>query len=383
MIKFHQPYKTEKSLNYLEKVLIQNQLSGDGIFTKKCSSWITNYINAKKVLMTTSCTHALELAIRLLDIKEGDEVIIPSFTYPSTANAILLAGGTVIYSHVDQNTMLMDPHLLEQQITNKTKAVIVVHYGGRCCDMDAILNITNKYNIDVIEDAAQAFGSSYNGKFAGTMGKLGCYSFHQTKNITSGEGGALVINDEALIERAQLIRQKGTNQEKFKAGLINSYEWVDIGSSYSPSDILMALLYGQLQLLEEIQKLQLRLFNFYVSFFEKNQFKALESFSNFSLGDKVNGHLFFILFKEVNTASAYKDFMANNNISVVTHFVPLHVSKKGQMYLRPQDNFKNEDNLSKRLIRLPIYAGLESLEQQMILEKTDLFFQRLYSRGNL
>jgi len=377
MIEFHQPYKVEKSLKYLEKSLIDNQLSGDGVFTKKCQSWITNYINAKKVLMTTSCTHALELAIILLDISPGDEVIIPSFTYPSTANAILLAGGSVVYANVDQRTMLMDPNLLEQQITDKTKAVIVVHYGGRCCDMDRILSITNKYNIDVIEDAAQAFGTTYNGKFAGTIGKLGCFSFHQTKNITAGEGGALVINDETLIERAQQIRQKGTNHEKFKSGLVNSYEWVDIGSSYSPSDVLMALLYGQLQQLETVQKLQMKLYKSYVEFFEKNQFEVLESFSNFTKQGQVNGHLFFLLFKDACTANAYKDFMIKNNISVVTHFVPLHVSKKGQVYLRPQDNFKNEDDLSKRLIRLPIYASLKQSDQEIILEKTTLFMSSL------
>ncbi|WBW98866.1 dTDP-4-amino-4,6-dideoxygalactose transaminase [Oceanirhabdus sp. W0125-5] len=375
MIKFHQPYKPEKSLKYIEKNLRALELSGDNFFTNKCESFISDYINGKKVLMTTSCTHALELAIRLLDIKNGDEVIIPSFTYPSTANAVLLAGAKVVYARVNLDTMLIDPDLLEEQITNKTKAIIVVHYGGRCCDMNPILSIASKYNIDIIEDAAQAFGSTYNGKFAGTLGTLGCFSFHQTKNITSGEGGALIINDENLIKRAEIIRQKGTNQEAFKSGLVPRYEWVDIGSSYSPSDLLMALLYGQLQQLEKIQNLQMSLFKTYVDFFKKHNFDSLESFSNFSSYGQVNGHIFYLLFKDAATATAYKSYMRENNIQVVTHFVPLHISKKGSSYLRPQDDFTPEDDLSIRLIRLPIYAGLMPSDQKIVLEKTLTFMR--------
>jgi dTDP-4-amino-4,6-dideoxygalactose transaminase len=375
MISFYQSYNQKESLIYIKDALIKGQLSGDGNYTKLCEEQIKKQVSSTRVLMMTSCTHALELAVRLLEIREGDEIIMPSFSYPSTANAVLLAGGKVVLTQVTKSHLLMDTTYLEEKITDKTRAIIVVHYGGNCCDMKTIMAIAEKYNLVVIEDAAQAYLSTYENQYAGTIGHIGCYSFHQTKNITAGEGGAILINDKAYIERATIMRQKGTNQWSYQKGLVNRYEWVDIGSSYSPSDLLMALLYGQLQLADEIVTRQVELFYNYVDFFEKAQYNQLDSFSREGKGCKVNGHLFYILFKSPKMAKAYQAYMAENEMSVYTHFVPLHVSLMGKQVINLIGDFSEEDYLGERLIRLPIYVHLKDSEQRAILEKTNQFFK--------
>lgn len=373
MIPFHKPYRIKESLKYIEDVLTSQQLAGDGKYTSMCEQFIKERINISDILMMTSCTHALELGVRLIDIEPGDEIIIPSFTYPSVANAVLMAGGKVVFSEVTKEHLLLDPNYIEEKITKRTKAIIPVHYGGNCCDMNRIMAIATKYKLYVIEDAAQAFLTTYLGRYAGTIGHLGCYSFHQTKNVTAGEGGALVINDKVFSNRAMNMRQKGTNQRAFKKGLVNRYEWIDIGSSYSPSDLLMAMLFGQLQIANDIKNILVELFNNYVDCFEKAGYNQLEGFSSNADGCQVNGHLFYLIFKNKKVANNYRQFMSKKGISAYTHFVPLHESLMGKQLGESQGDFKFENGIGERLIRLPLYPELNSSEQRYIMEITDRF----------
>ena len=331
--------------------------------------------------MTTSCTHSLELAVRMLDLKPEDEVILPSFTYPSTANAVLLAGGKVVFSQVDERCLLLDPTHLEEKITVNTRAIIPVHYGGNICDMKAIMALAAKHDLVVIEDAAQAFLSHENGQMAGSFGHFGCFSFHGTKDVSAGEGGALLINDPTYIERAEIFRDKGTNVHAFRQGKVLKYEWVGQGSSLGPSDMLMASLYGQIQMWDEILLKRKEILNVYEEHFEARTYECLENTWHRREANEPNGHLFYLLFKNVDTAAAYIAHMKKAKIDVRTHFVPLHTSQYGKTMVDADDSFIIEKDLGRRLVRLPIYPDLSGSDLECILFATDQFMKEVEQDG--
>jgi len=271
MIEYKKPYLLDQSLRYVEDAMRSSNGSGDGRYTEECETWIKKQLGVKQVTMTTSCTHALELALHVIELGQEDEVILPSYTYPSTANAVLLAGGKVVFSEVEPNHLTLDPAKLEAKITSKTKAIIVVHYGGICCKMDEIMHIAKKHHLVVIEDGAQSFLSKYKGRYAGTLGDFACLSFHGTKDVVAGEGGALLFHDDRYAEKVTMFRQKGTNQASYKKGLVDFYEWKTKGSSYGPSDILMAMLLGQLELSQEIIECNKIIFENYENYFKNKK----------------------------------------------------------------------------------------------------------------
>jgi dTDP-4-amino-4,6-dideoxygalactose transaminase len=355
---FHQCFKLEKSIDYVQEALRLHHVAGDGPFTLRCANWLKEKLICQQVLMTTSCTHALELAVRALDLSADDEVILPSFTYPSTANAVLLAGAKVVYSEVEGEHFNLDPQYITEKITSKTKAILVVHYGGIACDMDAIMAIAHAYGLWVIEDAAQGFLATYKGKALGTIGHLGCLSFHGTKDVVSGEGGALLINDERFNDFCETYRLKGTNRKAFTKGQVPYYQWTTLGSSYSPSDVLMALLLCQLENSHQLLTLKQNLFKVYEKHFETKQYPQLESFSRRSLTATPNGHLFYIVFKTVEDAITCQDAFKEKGIPLYTHFIPLHDSQMGRQFVRPNNHFHVERDLGRRLLRLPIYADM-------------------------
>lgn len=375
MINFHESYLLKNSIEYIEDVLNKGMVAGDGTYTDKCQKWLENKLASKNILMTTSCTHALELALQVIELKKDDEVIMPSFTFPSTANAVLMAGANVVYSEIELKHLTIDPDLIEEKITSHTKAILVVHYGGICCDMDKIMDIAMKYNLIVIEDGAQSFLSKYKDRFAGTIGHFGCLSFHGTKDVVSGEGGALIVNAESYYEKCRIFRQKGTNRDAFFDGKVNFYEWVSKGSSYTPSDILMALLFGQLEMSSEIIKHQKRLFNIYENFFNALGSTYLQTYSRSSDNTEYNGHLFYIVFYQKDMAIRFKDYLKTWDIQVRTHFIPLHESRMGRQYIRPVNHFRFEEGLGQRLIRLPLYGNLTIEDIKGILLIIKDFFE--------
>ncbi len=380
-IPFSKPYITGKEIEYI-KDIIDNGLdtAGDGKYTKLVHRWFEEKYKIPKVLLTTSCTTALEMAVKLLDLKKGDEVIAPSFTFSSTANAILLEKGVVIkFVDVDPKTINIDPIEVEKAITPKTKAIMVVHYAGVSCDMDKIMDLAKKNNLKVIEDAAQAIGSKYKGKYLGTIGDFGCLSFHGTKNIVSGEGGALLINnpDSETIEKAEILREKGTNRSKFLRGVIDKYTWVEIGGSYLPSDMLAAFLYAQLEMEEEITRLRVDKYNYY-----HDQLKSLEQKGKLTLptipeGQEHNAHIFFILLPNAEVRNALMDFLRSREIGAVAHYVPLHSSPVGQNLGYKQEDFPVTNDINDTLLRLPLFAQISKDDQDLIVENINNFFSGL------
>lgn len=340
---------------YIQQVIKSGKTSGDGYYTQRCQSWLEGAINSKKILMTTSCTHALELVFQLLGLEEY-EVIMPSYNFPSSANAVLINGGKVVFTQVNNADLCIDVDKIEEKITSKTRAILVVHYGGMSCQMDEIMDIAKRYNLYVIEDAAQGFLSTYKGKYLGTIGHFGCFSFHETKNISCGEGGALSINisDPTLSNKAEIIRQKGTNRKAFENGLVSQYEWVNEGSSYSPSELLMAYLYSQLELANQIQDSRMKIFNQYKYHFQKVDYRCIENYSKDNPYGDSNGHIFYIIFKYEQQAQQFVSQLAKENIKAITHFVPLHLSEMGARMGYHEEDFPFEASVYKRLIRLPI-----------------------------
>ena len=335
MINFNVPPFVGKEYEYIKEVIENNQkLSGDGPFTKKCSNWFEDNLKTSKALITTSCTHALEMAAILADIKPGDEVIIPSYTFVSTVNAFVLRGAKIVFVDIRSDTMNIDENLIEEAITCKTKAIVPVHYAGISCEMEKITVIGKKYNLFIIEDAAQGLMSTYKGQALGTLGDFGCYSFHETKNYTMGEGGALLIQNTNYIERAEIIREKGTNRSKFFRGQVDKYSWVDIGSSYLPSELNVAYLYAQLEEAEKIKENRLYIWKTY-----NNELKELQDKGSIELpyipGDcKHNAHMFYIKCKNLDERTALINHLKKNNIMAVFHYIPLHTSEAGKKYSR-------------------------------------------------
>ncbi|WP_169704104.1 dTDP-4-amino-4,6-dideoxygalactose transaminase [Candidatus Kuenenia stuttgartiensis] len=334
MILFNIPLVTGKEIGYIQQAIVNKKFCGDGSFTKKCNEWLEDHIKTKKALLTTSCTHALEMAAILADVQEGDEVIMPSFTFVTTANAFVLKGAKVVFVDIRPETMNVDETKIEEAITDKTKAIIPVHYAGICCDMDVIIELAKKYNFLVIEDAAQGIMANYKGKALGSIGHIGCYSFHETKNYTCGEGGAILINDERFLERAEIIREKGTNRLRFLKGQVDKYTWVDIGSSYLPSELNAAFLYANLQMAEEVKKKRLYLWNRYYVNLEKLKLKGSVELPYIPSHCEHNAHMFYIKLKDIEERQNVIKFLKDNGIQTVFHYIPLHSSLAGKRFGR-------------------------------------------------
>lgn len=376
MIPFNLPPVTGKEELYIKEAINQkNKLSGDGFFTKSCSDWFEEEYDTKKALLTTSCTHALEMAAILLDIQPGDEIIAPSFTFVSTVNAFVLRGAKIIFVDIRSDTMNIDENLIESAITSKTKAIVPVHYAGVSCEMDKILEIAEKYNLYVIEDAAQGMMSTYNGKLLGSIGDMGCFSFHDTKNYTMGEGGALLIQNQAFTERAEIIREKGTNRSKFFRGQVDKYTWVDIGSSYLPSELNAAYLYAQLEDVDKINDNRLKSWDLYFRNLENLAEESLIELPFIPDGCKHNAHMFYIKCSDLKQRTLLMDYLKNNGISTAFHYVPLHSSNAGVNF----GEFKGEDRYttseSERLLRLPMYYGLNKEDIIYVCEKIKQFYK--------
>ena len=376
MIPFNKPLVIGREIDYMKQAIQKQKLSGDGEFTKKCHSWIEKNFTCQKSLFTTSCTHALELSALLSEIQEGDEVIMPSYTFVSTANAFVLRGARIKFIDIRPDTMNIDEKLIECAITNKTKAIVPVHYAGVACEMDTIMEIAGKYNLLVIEDAAQGVMSFYKEKALGTIGHLGCYSFHETKNYSSGEGGALLINDKKFIDRAEIIREKGTNRSKFIRGDIDKYTWVDIGSSYLQSELNAAFLYGQLEVAIEINNDRLRSWNQYyeaLTTVEKSGYIELPYIPE---GCQHNAHMFYIKVKNLKERNELIDFLKRNNVISAFHYISLHSTSAGMKY----GEFVGEDRYttreSERLLRLPMYYGLKKEEIELITTLISSFYHK-------
>jgi len=373
MIPFNLPTKIGTEKNYLEKSLSSNHISGDGIYTKKCEKWFEKNLECKKALLTSSCTHALEMCALLLNIQKNDEIIMPSYTFVSTANAFALRGAKVVFVDIRPETMNIDESKIEKAITKKTKAIVVVHYAGVACEMDKIMNIANKHNIFVIEDAAQALMSKYKNKYLGTIGHLGTFSFHETKNITSaGEGGALIINDKNFINKAEIIREKGTNRSAFFRGEIDKYSWVDLGSSYLMNDLSASFLYAQLKKTEMITKKRLKNWDYY--------YKHLEPLKkSFIIPSKLvnsmhNGHIFYIKVKNVEERKKLLTFLKKNQINAIFHYIPLHTSNAGINFSIFFGEDKYTTSESERIVRLPLFYSISKSQQKKVIKKIKEFY---------
>lgn len=355
MIPFNKPLFINNELNYIKIAIENRQICGDGEFTKKCNEWFEYNFKTSKALLTTSCTHALEMAATLCDIKQGDEVIMPSFTFVSTADAFVMRGAKIVFVDIRQDTMNIDENLIEAAITDKTKAIVPVHYAGVACEMDKIMEIAKKYNLYVVEDAAQGVMSTYKGKALGTIGDFGCYSFHETKNYSMGEGGALLIRDKEMIEKAEIIREKGTNRSKFFRGQIDKYTWVDWGSSYLPSEINAAYLWAQLEEADKINEDRLKSWNLYYENLKMFEEKGYIELPTIPTGCIHNAHMFYIKTKDIEERTKLIAKLKENDILAVFHYIPLHSSPAGIKFGNMFGKDKYTTNESERLLRLPMY----------------------------
>jgi dTDP-4-amino-4,6-dideoxygalactose transaminase len=373
-IHFNKPYLSGNETQYIRDAVSSLKISGDGLFTKKCHEFFEKKYNFKKVLLTTSCTDALEMAAILLDIKEGDEVIAPSFTFVSTVNAFVLRGAKIVFCDSGLDNPNMDVNLIEKLITSKTKVIIPVHYAGIACDMDKMMALANKYNLFVVEDAAQAIDSYYKEKPLGSIGHMSAFSFHETKNIISGEGGMLVINDERFIDRAEIIREKGTNRSSFFRGEVDKYGWVDIGSSFLPSDIIAAFLFAQIENLENIQTKRKEIWSIYykgLKELEKRNFIKLPFIPDYASN---NAHMFYIQCRNLEDRTCLIAHLKKSQINAVFHYLSLH---KSPYYINKHDQreLPNSDLYSDCLLRLPLYYELTSSDLKLICNEITVYYQ--------
>jgi len=376
MIPFNKPPLTGNEEKYIIESIKSPKISGDGPFTQKCHQWFEEKLECKKVLLTTSCTHALEMAAILLDIKEDDEVIMPSYTFVSTANAFVLRGAKIVFVDIRPDTMNIDETKIEEAITSKTKVIVPVHYAGVSCEMDIIMSIAKKHNLFVVEDAAQGMMSSYKGKALGTIGHMGTFSFHETKNYTSaGEGGLLIINNDRFKERAEIIREKGTNRSQFFRGMVDKYSWVDIGSSYLMNDVSASYLWGQLEKAEEINQDRLNSWHTYYNGLQELKDKGLIELPIIPNDCIHNAHMFYIKVKDLDTRTKLLEYLKQNDIFAVFHYIPLHSAPAGVKF----GSFYGEDKFttieSERLIRLPMYYGLDNQDQNKIINTIYNFYK--------
>lgn len=375
MIPFNIPPFTGDELEYIKQSVFSHKISGDGKFTKLCTEWLEKRFGAQKLLLTTSCTSALDMSAILSGFKPGDEVILPSYTFSSTATSMILGGASLVFSDIRPDTMNLDENKIEAAITKHTRAVVAVHYAGVACEMDTILDIARRYNLLVIEDAAQGVMSSYKGRPLGTIGDFGCYSFHETKNYSMGEGGAILVNNEAYMERAEILREKGTNRSKFFRGEVDKYTWVDFGDSYLASDINAAYLYAQLMHADEIYNDRMNTYNEYLEAFsplEKQGRIELQKIPEYCVH---NAHMFYLKLRDLDDRTRFIGHMKSNGICAVFHYVPLHSAPAGRKYGRFSgiDEFTTRE--SERLVRLPMYFGLTAEDRAKVIDIALDFFK--------
>lgn len=377
MIHFNLPAFTGKETEYIRQAVEGHKICGDGVFTKKCNAWMEERFGAQKALLTTSGSTALDMAAMLCGLQPGDEVILPSYTFSSTANAFVLAGAKLVFTDIRPDTMNLDEQKIEAAITEKTRVIVPVHYAGVACEMDTILEIARRYGLKVVEDAAQGVMSTYKGKALGTIGDFGCFSFHETKNYTMGEGGALLINDPEYNERAEILREKGTNRSKFFRGQVDKYTWVDFGDSYLPSDLNAAYLWAQVEIAEEINRNRLETWNAY-----DRAFRPLEKEGRVELpfipeGCVHNAHMYWMKLRDLEERTRFIAHMKERGVQAVFHYIPLHSAPAGKKFGR----FSGEDEYttreSERLVRLPMYWNLaEEDREQVISAALDFFGER-------
>lgn len=375
MIPFNIPPFTGKEMNYIRQAVENQKICGDGPYTKKCSEWIEQKTGTAKCLLTTSCTHATELAALLADVKEGDEVIMPSYTFVSTADAFVLRGAKPVFVDIRPDTMNMDETLIEDAITPRTKAIVPVHYAGVACEMDTIMDIAKRHHLLVIEDAAQGIMSTYKGQALGAIGDFGCFSFHETKNYSMGEGGALLIKDPQYVEEAEIIREKGTNRSKFYRGQIDKYTWVNYGSSYLPSDMNAAYLWAQLELAEEINEKRRSIWNRYWELLQPLKEQGCIELPTVPEGCVHNAHMFYIKAKDLEERTGLIDFLRENEIWPVFHYIPLHTAPAGIKFGEFHGEDKYTTKESERLCRLPLFYSLELEQVDYIASKVKEFYQ--------
>jgi dTDP-4-amino-4,6-dideoxygalactose transaminase len=373
-IPFNRPYETGNEIAYMRAAMENGRLAGNGPFAARCAEMLELRIGARRALMTHSCTGALELALTLADIGPEDEVIMPSFTFVSTANAVVARGGTPVFVDIRPDTLCLDERWLQDALTGRTKAIVPVHYAGVTCRMDEVLEVAAGHDLLVIEDAAQGIAASVDGKPLGSMGQLGALSFHETKNVSCGEGGALLVNDERLVERAEIVHEKGTNRQRFFRGLVDKYTWVDVGSSYALSDLAAAYLLAQLERLDSITAMRLGTWERY-----NEAFAELEA-----RGDVVrpfvprnafhNGHMYYLLVGDLNARTGLLEWLADRQINAVFHYVPLHSSSAGRRYGRSVGSLDVTSSVSERLLRLPLWAGLPEADAMRVANAVRAFF---------
>ncbi|MGI5084548.1 dTDP-4-amino-4,6-dideoxygalactose transaminase [Treponema putidum] len=374
MISFNVPPASGKEIAYIQKAIENHKICGDGEFTKKCSAWMESKFNAQKVLLTTSGTTALEMAAVLCDIQAGDEVIMPSYTFCSTANAFVQRGAKIIFVDIRPDTMNIDETKIEEAVTSKTKAIVPVHYAGVSCEMDTIMKIAKKNNLFVVEDAAQGVMSSYKGKALGTIGDFGCYSFHETKNYSMGEGGAIVINNPQYIARAEIIREKGTNRSQFWRGQVDKYTWIEYGSSFLPSELNAAYLWGQLEIADEINNSRLLCWNEYYKKLTELREKGYIELPVIPSDCMHNAHMFYIKVKNIEERTRLIRFLKCKDIGAVFHYVPLHSAPAGKKYgvFAGRDIYTTKE--SERLLRIPMYYGLQKQDIETVYNAVFEYF---------
>lgn len=375
MISFNVPPLVGTEFEYVKDAIDSHKICGDGKYTKKCNEWLEKTFSAQKVLLTTSGSTALDMALLMCDLKPGDEVILPSYTFSSTANSAVLAGAKLVFVDIRPDTMNIDEKKIESAVTDKTKVIIAMHYAGVSCEMDTIMDIARRHNLKVVEDAAQGVMSTYKGRYLGTIGDFGCYSFHETKNYSMGEGGAVVINNSAYNEKAEILREKGTNRSNFLRGQVDKYTWVDFGDSYLPSEMNAAYLWGQLEKANEINDNRLKTWNRYY-----NAFKTLEESGKVNLpvipeDCKHNAHMFYVKLKDISVRTQFIEYLKKHGVYSVFHYIPLHSAPAGEKFGR----FSGEDEYttreSERLVRLPMYYGITDEDIDKVINVIFSYFK--------
>ena len=376
MIHFNVPPCTGNEMKYISEAVASHKICGDGQFTKRCNSWMEERFHANKIMLTTSGSTALDMAFELCELKPGDEVILPSYTFSSTANAAVLCGARLVFADIRPDTMNIDEKKIEQAITDRTKVICCVHYAGVACEMDKIMDIARRYGLRVIEDAAQGVMSTYKGKALGTIGDFGCYSFHETKNYSMGEGGAIVINNPEFNEKAEILREKGTNRSKFFRGQVDKYTWVDFGDSYLPSELNAAYLWAQLEMADQINDDRRSSWNAYYEGLRPLADAGKIELPVIPEGCVHNGHMFYIKAKDLQERTALISFLRNRNIYAVFHYVPLHSAPAGYKFGRFSGDDVYTTRESERLLRLPIYYGLKKEDLEYVVQAVKEFYQK-------
>ena len=366
MIPFNRPYMTGKELYYIAEAHRKGELAGDGYFTKRCHEWLEKNTGCKKALLTHSCTAALEMAALLANIRPGDEVIMPSYTFVSTANAFVMRGGVPVFVDIREDTLNLDEKKIEAAITPRTKAIVPVHYAGVACEMDTIMDIAQRHNLFVIEDAAQGIMSTYKGRPLGSIGHMGCFSFHETKNIISGEGGALLINDPEFAERAEIIREKGTNRSKFFRGQVDKYTWMDVGSSFLPGEITAAFLFAQFEEAESITQRRLAVWDNYHRAFESAETGGKFRRPIIPAECSHNAHMYYILLPDHECRTNLISKLKEQDINSVFHYIPLHTSPAGLRFGKHNEELSITNDIADRLLRLPLWCGVEEHQERVI-----------------